>query len=840
MSSPSALIAALRIARRDAMRHKARSALVVAMVAIPVLGLSSADVLARTMQLSPGERVTREIGAADVAIQGPGGGTVTQGVDPADGFEPRGKHVLTSGSPASVALEARALAMIGARGPVATRVVTSALVTANGRLFDSDVYLLDLNNPLTAGIASVTAGHAPTTIDQVGVTQHLAKRLDVAIGDSIEVANQPRTVTAVVQDPNALNADTVYASAVSREDNRNPMLLAATTRPVTWAEVRQLNALGLTVTSRYVAEHPPADAPVINPPNRVTTADRIGIATVSVGLAVLEVVLLAGAAFAVGARRQRRDLALVAAAGGDTRQVRQIVLAGGLVLGAVGAVVGLGAGIAVARIALPEVSKLANRVPGAFDLRPLELFGILLIGICTGLISSVLPARAAGREDVVLALSGRRGALSTPKRVPAFGLAMVVIGALVAGHAASHANFWQILGGAVISELGFVFCAPAVVGAAGKLARFLPLAPRLALRDAARHRGRSGPAVAAIMAAIAGSVAVSAYFVSTEHRDRAIYMPQARIGQPVLKLIGGSHLAQRRAATLAVFGRDLGATSVTPVPTAECFVKGCRPLYLFASDTDANTVAVGGVSLLRTLSGRVDPAAEQALMNGSVIAFSAAPARLDRENIKTGTEYVLRRVPVFRDDVGRLGAAVGGIASPATAAALHAGTTVTTYVATTPRIPTQAQADRLNDQLGDPTAQVIIERGYHAGNYSVGLIALAIAAAIVTLGATAISVGLSMAESKPDLITLAAVGGRPRTRRFLVANQAGSVALLGAIQGVVAGIIPAWAILHAAKAIPFVMPWMTIAIVVLGIPLLAMLGTGAVAGSRLTLDRRPT
>ena len=467
MNSPSALVATLRIARRDAMRHKARSALVVAMVAIPVLGLSSADVLARTMQLSPGERVTREIGAADVAIQGPGGGRVLQGVDPTYGYEPSGKHVLTSGSPASVALQARALAMIGARGPVATRVVTSALVTANDRLLDSDVDLLDLNNPLTTGIASVTAGHAPSDSDQVGVTEHLAKRLDVVIGDSIEVANQPRTVTAVVRNPNALNADTVYATAVSSQDNRDPMLLATTTHPVTWAEVRQLNALGLIVTSRYVAEHPPADAPVINPPNRTTTADRIGIATVAIGLAVLEVVLLAGAAFAVGARRQRRDLALVAAAGGDTRQVRQIVLAGGLVLGAVGAVVGLGAGIAVARIALPEVSRLANRVPGAFDLRPLELLGVLVLGTLTGIISSVLPARAAGREDVVLALSGRRGALSTPKRVPAFGLAMVVIGALVAGHAASHANFWQILGGAVISELGFVFCAPAVVGAAG-------------------------------------------------------------------------------------------------------------------------------------------------------------------------------------------------------------------------------------------------------------------------------------------------------------------------------------------------------------------------------------
>ena len=40
--------AAFRIARRDALRSKGRSALVVAMIALPVLGVTAADVTYRS------------------------------------------------------------------------------------------------------------------------------------------------------------------------------------------------------------------------------------------------------------------------------------------------------------------------------------------------------------------------------------------------------------------------------------------------------------------------------------------------------------------------------------------------------------------------------------------------------------------------------------------------------------------------------------------------------------------------------------------------------------------------------------------------------------------------
>jgi putative ABC transport system permease protein len=65
----AAFRAALRIARRDAWRAKWRSLLVIALIGLPVLVLSLADVAWRTYQLEPEQELTREIGAADALIQ---------------------------------------------------------------------------------------------------------------------------------------------------------------------------------------------------------------------------------------------------------------------------------------------------------------------------------------------------------------------------------------------------------------------------------------------------------------------------------------------------------------------------------------------------------------------------------------------------------------------------------------------------------------------------------------------------------------------------------------------------------------------------------------------------
>jgi len=61
-------VPALRIARRDARRARGRSILIMAMVAIPVFGATSIDLVARSLQLDPSESAVREVGHADAQL----------------------------------------------------------------------------------------------------------------------------------------------------------------------------------------------------------------------------------------------------------------------------------------------------------------------------------------------------------------------------------------------------------------------------------------------------------------------------------------------------------------------------------------------------------------------------------------------------------------------------------------------------------------------------------------------------------------------------------------------------------------------------------------------------
>ena len=53
----------LRLARRDAQRHRARSILVLVMIALPVLAVTAADVMIQTSGVSGAESVDRRMGS---------------------------------------------------------------------------------------------------------------------------------------------------------------------------------------------------------------------------------------------------------------------------------------------------------------------------------------------------------------------------------------------------------------------------------------------------------------------------------------------------------------------------------------------------------------------------------------------------------------------------------------------------------------------------------------------------------------------------------------------------------------------------------------------------------
>ncbi|MGN6600393.1 MAG: hypothetical protein ACTHMW_14080, partial [Actinomycetes bacterium] len=81
----SGLVAAVRIARRDARGAWGRSLLVVALIALPVLGVSLVATLVATSSGSPQTRADMRLGQADALLDVSPGTAVVQAPDPDHG-----------------------------------------------------------------------------------------------------------------------------------------------------------------------------------------------------------------------------------------------------------------------------------------------------------------------------------------------------------------------------------------------------------------------------------------------------------------------------------------------------------------------------------------------------------------------------------------------------------------------------------------------------------------------------------------------------------------------------------------------------------------------------------
>ena len=101
--------------------------------------------------------------------------------------------------------------------------------------------------------------------------------------------------------------------------------------PITAEQVAAAAQQGVHVVAR--------DVP-IEDPERLSLTLTDGL-VVGLGVAFLQIVMLAGAAFAVSLRRRQRELALLSAAGAEPGDLTRAVLASGILLGGIGALLGV-------------------------------------------------------------------------------------------------------------------------------------------------------------------------------------------------------------------------------------------------------------------------------------------------------------------------------------------------------------------------------------------------------------------------------------------------------------------------------------------------------------------
>ncbi|KJY36421.1 ABC transporter permease [Streptomyces sp. NRRL S-495] len=917
----SALRVALRIARRDALKAKGRSALVIAMVALPVLGVTGADIVHQSGSLTPAERVERLMGGADALVSAHHPGrSVEQAPFAEDGVLVLPEARSDPAAAPAAAAAANSAELLGGLLPSASvllPVTPGPEVSASTRegLFTTSTAEADLTDPVWSGRLDLVEGRAPAARNEAAVTRAFLDEAGLRLGDSTTVKGLEQTpflLTGVVEHPGELKK----VELVARPGQViSPLAAAAAAAPdapggpiaggrddgvrterwlvrlpagagLDWTAVQKLNRYGFTVTSRAVALDPPPTSAVPYNASRWSAPDseadtrKVVLVTV-VGMALLEVTLLAGPAFAVGARRSRRQLALVGAAGGHRGHIRAIVLGGGLVLGLAGAALGVVLGTGLVAALRPWLEGAGGSRFGHFAIAPLDLLAIAAVGVLTALAAAVLPAVQAARRDVVAGLTGR-DTVNTPSRLlPVVGLLLVGAGTALALYGAGtyqsgtapligglNKRALSVLAGAATAEVGILFFTPMLIALFGRLAGRLPLGPRLALRDSARHRGRTAPAVAAVMAAVAGAVAVGVYSTGTEAQERASYRPAAPLGAVVLDAptAPGSPetVRLRRAVEQALpnLGTRADVQAVTYVfcdncsSTVQAKGAGVRLEYGNAG----SRVLSGDTTVLHNLFGVRDRAAEEALAAGRAVVFDRAFVNDGRATLTMqgaaggpvlpgqvpGTERIevpVEAVLVENPDAARYGAVLMGPEAVRKAGLTPRPNGSVWRPEVAPDRKAQQRAEAAVAQLA-PHAQLAVERGYQSKG-DMNTLALGGFAVVVVLGAAAVATGLAAADSRNDRATLAAVGAPPRMNRIQAGLQCTLIAGIGAVLGTVSGFVPALGLLrsHAsgqigAPAVPFAAPWGLLLLITVVLPVVAGLGAAAFSRGRLPLARR--
>ncbi|MFI7689139.1 FtsX-like permease family protein [Nonomuraea sp. NPDC049655] len=848
----SAFLAALRISRRDASRFKGRSALIMVMIGLPVLVITAVLTGAATTSVTPKERAVTRLGAADARlITFPYRTPVRQDYSGDSAYQPKSGTSQRPWTPAEIntLLPGRLL-----------RYQTSLV---NVRLPDgfnqADVVEVDLRDPMTAGMRTLEQGRYAAAPGEVAISPKMAD-LGVRVGDTLTLRRPDRTVKVVGVAANPNRPGILELAAlpegvlVHQNDGNSSGWLVDTAGPVLRSKVSQLNDAGLGVTSRAVLDAHKDDSR--GNPDDARALVQLGVVIV---LVVMETVLLAGPAFAVGLRRRRRELAVISAQGGSARHLRLIVLADGLVLGGaaavLGVVLGIGPGLLVESVAAREL----DWSHGPADVPWLPVLGVAALGLVSGLIAAIVPAVQASRQNTAQVLAGRAAQVQGRAPRPVLGIVLVAAGLGAIGYAMTRGTVTMIAA-FVPFVFGMVALTPWLVQATSRIAARLPLPLRLSVRDAARHRVRTASATAAVMAATMAVVALgigsSSAYTQQEEQSVTVFplgttviggatevdgQTWARLKDAVRARFPGTDIVTGHEATDAK-GRDLWLT----VP------RTCEPA---CAQRFYDQPPIGGADLLAFLQKRRDPQAAAALAAGKAVAFSTdvvsdgtielTVSDWDSDTIKERKRIRIPAVVSSGADPRQAGAVI----PPQALAKAGLGTVERVlYTASPPQDERRMEADLRGEVNGN--LYLNVKRG-KAEDRAFALLVLLGAALVLVLGGTFAATGLAAADMRPDLNNLSAVGAAPRVRRLVVAAQAAYIAGLGAVVGLVAGAVAGVALTWPMTRMgaggmrtlldgpgTIDVPWSFLAVVVLGLPLVAALVAGLFTRTRLVLARR--
>lgn len=856
--------ALIRLAWRDTVRHKGRTTLVVALIGVPVALMFTASVFIRSNVLTIDERRQVELG--------PTADLIVSSNDPDRSSD---KPELPAG--------ARAVTLQQESG------VRLRTQVPDGKILRLSNISGSVADPMVSGVFLLRSGTWPQRSNEVAVSKYVAQRARLTLGQSVEVSpKRTVTVTALFDKRDDLRSDAIVSvdpltNSPSNQGRQvwidlGPNVTATEAKPVAeslWAQGWIVSNTNLFPGSFAMG----INGSTSNEPQ--SEATPIAIMNVAGMVALFLLGTIVTAAFAVGARRQLRTLGLIAANGGDPRQLRRLVTLQGTAAAAVGAVVGLVLGCGGLALALPHMNRLARRILPGVDMAPFDVLGAFAMALLAGSIAAGIPGRTIARVPVLNALGGRRPLRQLSNSLPVVGLATSGLGGLLLT-ASSRPNqigsaWFAAAVGAIGVLLGGVIIAPWLVGQLAPLATRLGGTGRLAVRRMTRHRGRSGPIVAAIMATGAVAMGTNTLAQSADQGQRDRYEPYYALNQVGI------------TSTLYSFGpidRDTLAPSVSQAQLDDAVQRAADIVpdaviarYLSSPDfhggggewlrlttpgrsfdsPDQLRIVVGNPELLTALklpapliaafnSGRaIVSGTGAAAPTMSLTATTSAP---EGGEVVASREFVIDTVLAGPIDLGRRTAGSVCVENNKCTVIRPALLIVPQSVATKNQIdmtpaallvaPTALTSDQ-RDLLGNARQDLVEAAEERLGSVTtmipslefevpyfapVGLIELVIGglALVLALGVTAVSLALTTVDNRGDDATLTSLGASPGTRRRVRSWEAALLAAMGMAMALPLGFLPAAAIVTAqGDADPIVFPWMTAGLLAIVVPAAAAL-----------------
>jgi putative ABC transport system permease protein len=653
------------------------------------------------------------------------------------------------------------------------------------------------HGPFGQPMLALASGHYPTGPGQVAVTDGVASAFSLRVGDVWHQGGVARRVTGIVENPQSLLDDfALLAPGQVRSASQVTVLFDAPRATPA--------SLGSNVETLQQA----SNSNSLNPETIV-----LGLATVG----MLLIALVAVGGFTVLAQRRLRSLGMLGAQGASDKNIRLVMRANGVLVGVVGAVLGAVVGLLAWLAYRPSVESSAHHLIGTFQL-PWAVIGPAMgLAVLATYFAASRPARSITRVPIVTALSGRPAPPKQVHRSAIPGVVLLIVAGFLLSYAGSNSNGdgAEVVLGLVLLVVAVILLAPLCLSLLGKLSGRAPIAVRLALRDLARYRARSGSALAAISLGVLIGVLV-AILAAQRYANVLDYAGPNLASNQVIVYNGGQGggptnasganptVGQLRsmAVTARAIAAGLGSHDVITLEMTSATLQ-----HAAAGRQFNGAVYVATPQLLRAFgikASQVDPAADVLTMRPGLSGLSGMQLvygnYFGSNGGGRGSQNLFACPPtecLANPVIQEFGALPSGTSAPNTVVTegairrlgLRVGTQGWLIVA--PHDPTAAQIT--NARLTAYGAGMSIETKNSSPSSSEIINWATVFGIALALGILAMSVGLIRSEAAGDLRTLAATGAGPSTRRTLTAATAGGLALLGAVLGTAAAYVAALA-----------------------------------------------